>query len=402
MTTIRPLGGRVAGHGPRVFLSQERGKSERMTNFEGTDRSMIVDGREISDATECYVIAEVGHNHQGSLQTCKELFDEAKACGADAVKLQKRHNHELYTREFFDKPYENENSFGLTYGEHREALEFGKAEYKELQDYADEIGITFFATAFDHPSVDFLASLNVPAFKVASADLTNLPLLRHIASIGKPLILSTGAATLEDVDRAFEAVTAENTDVAVLQCTAGYPAAWDELDLRVIETYRERFPEAVVGLSGHDNGISMPVVAYVLGARIVEKHFTLNRAMKGTDHRFSLEPQGFRKMVRDLRRTRRGLGSSEKRMFPSEAEPAIKMAKKLVAARDLPAGHRLRADDIAFKSPGDGLPPYELERIVGGVLRQAVTEDTAFGLEMLEEQEPQAAAVAETVPSHER
>jgi sialic acid synthase len=361
---------------------------------------MTIDGREISDATDCYVIAEVGHNHQGSVETCKELFDEARACGADAVKLQKRHNRLLYTREFFDKPYENENSFGLTYGEHREALEFDKAQYKELQDYADDIGISFLATAFDHPSVDFLASLNIPAFKVASADLTNLPLLRHVAEIGKPMILSTGAATLEDVDRAYEAVTAINDRVALLQCTAGYPASWDELDLHVIETYRERFPSAVVGLSAHDNGIAMPVVAYVLGARIVEKHFTLNRAMKGTDHRFSLEPQGLRKMVRDLRRTRRGLGSPEKRMYPSEVEPAIKMGKKLVAGRDLPAGHRLRPDDVALKSPGDGLPPYELERVVGYVLREAVVEDTAIRLEMLDEEE--AATVAGAGRSHER
>jgi sialic acid synthase len=362
---------------------------------------MTIDGREISDATDCYVIAEIGHNHQGSIDTCKELFDEAKACGADAVKLQKRDNRQLYTREFFEKPYENENSYGLTYGEHREALEFGKAEYKELQDYADEIGISFFATAFDHPSIDLLASLNMPAYKVASADLTNLPLLRHIAEVGKPMILSTGAATLEDVERAYEAVTDVNDRVALLQCTAGYPAAWDELDLRVIETYRERFPSAVVGLSGHDNGISMPVVAYVLGARIVEKHFTLNRAMKGTDHRFSLEPQGLRKMVRDLRRTRRGLGSAEKRMFPSEAEPAIKMGKKLVAARDLPPGYRIRAEDVALKSPGDGLPPYELERIVGRTLLEAVVEDTTLRLEMFEE-EAEAAAVGGAIRSDER
>jgi sialic acid synthase len=380
--------------------SQETRQQEREMDGGRPGRTMTIDGREISDESDCYVIAEVGHNHQGSLETCKELFDEAKASGADAVKLQKRDNHGLYTREFFDKPYENENSFGLTYGEHREALEFGKAEYKELQDYADEIGISFFATAFDHASVDFLAGLNMPAFKVASADLTNLPLLRQIADTGKPMILSTGAATLEDVDRAYEAVSAINDDVAVLQCTAGYPAAWDELDLRVIETYRERFPEAVVGLSGHDNGISMPVVAYVLGARIVEKHFTLNRAMKGTDHRFSLEPQGLRKMVRDLRRTRRALGNGDKHIYASEVEPAIKMGKKLVAARDLPAGHRLSAEDVALKSPGDGLPPYELDRLVGARLRESLTKDSTITLEMLDVAE--AAAVAETARSHDR
>jgi N-acetylneuraminate synthase/sialic acid synthase len=404
MATIFPSGEPVAPPKQEEcslrFSSQEKDDPERKMDGSRTDRTLTIDGREISDATECYVIAEVGHNHQGSVDTCKELFDEAKACGADAVKLQKRDNRLLYTRDFFEKPYENENSFGLTYGEHREALEFDKAQYKELQDHADDIGITFLATAFDHPSVDFLASLNMPAFKVASADLTNLPLLRHVAEIGKPMILSTGAATLEDVDRAYEAVTAINHHVALLQCTAGYPAAWDELDLRVIETYRERFPSAVVGLSGHDNGISMPVVAYVLGARIVEKHFTLNRAMKGTDHRFSLEPQGLRKMVRDLRRTRRGLGSPEKRMYPSEVEPAIKMGKKLVAGRDLPAGHRLRPGDIALKSPGDGLAPYELERVVGCLLRERVSEDTTLRLEMLEE-EAEAATVAGSGRSHE-
>jgi sialic acid synthase len=366
------------------------------------DRALTIDGREISDESDCYVIAEIGHNHQGSVDTCKELFDEAKACGANAVKLQKRDNRLLYTREFFEKPYENENSYGLTYGEHREALEFGRAEYKELQDYADEIGISFFATAFDHPSVDFLASLNVPAYKVASADLRNPPLIRHIAEIGKPVILSTGAATIEDVERAYEIASAVNSQVAVLQCTAGYPASWDELDLRVVETYRELFPSAVVGLSSHDSGIAMPVVAYVLGARIVEKHFTLNRAMKGTDHRFSLEPQGLRKMVRDLHRTRRGLGNPEKRMYSSEVEPSIKMGKKLVAARDLPAGYRLRPADIALKSPGDGLPPYEFERIVGRTLLEAVVEDTTLHLEMFKEEEAEAATVGGAVQSDER
>jgi sialic acid synthase len=357
-------------------------------------RVLTIAGREVSDATDCYVIAEVGHNHQGSVDTCKELFDEAKACGADAVKLQKRSNRTLYTREFFEKPYENENSFGVTYGEHREALELGAAEYKDLQEYADEIGIAFFATAFDLESADFLAGLNMPAYKIASADVKNLPLLRHVASIGKPMIISTGAAELDDVRRGFETAAEINSQVGLLQCTAGYPAAWDELDLRVIQTYRELFPRAVVGLSSHDNGISMPVAAYTLGARIVEKHFTLNRTMKGTDHRFSLEPQGMRKLVRDLHRTRRALGDGTKRMYASEAEPAIKMGKKLVAARDLAAGHRLEPDDVAFKSPGDGLPPFELDRVVGSTLREDLAEDSPLSLELLEgaQREPAAAA----------
>jgi sialic acid synthase len=355
-----------------------------------SDRQLRIDDFEISDASDCYVIAEIGHNHQGSVESAKKLFDAAKAAGAHAVKLQKRDNRSLYTHELFNKPYDNESSYGATYGEHREYLEFGRAEYQELKAYAAEIGITFFATPFDLRSADFLAELDMPAYKVASADLINTPLLRHVAAIGEPVILSTGGATLDDVRRGYDTVAEINPQVAVLQCTAGYPAEWDELDLRVIGTYRELFRSAVVGLSSHDNGIAMAVAAYVLGARIVEKHFTLNRALKGTDHRFSLEPQGLRKMVRDLTRTRVALGDGSKTMYTSETEPIVKMAKKLVAARDLPAGHTLTADDLAMKSPGDGLPPYELDRLVGRTLRHPVREDSALTFELLEELLPEA------------
>jgi N-acetylneuraminate synthase/sialic acid synthase len=358
-----------------------------------TPRALRIGDFEISDASDCFVIAEIGHNHQGKLQHAHDLFDEAKACGAHAVKLQKRDNRSLYTKDLFNRPYENENSYGATYGEHREALEMGKAEYEDLKAHAAEIGVTFFATAFDIRSADFLAELDMPMYKIASADLINTPLLRHVAKIGKPMILSTGGATLEDVRRGYETAAEINPQVSLLQCTAGYPAAWDELDLRVISTYRDLFPDAVVGLSSHDNGIAMAVAAYVLGARIVEKHFTLNRALKGTDHVFSLEPQGLRKLVRDLKRTRIALGDGTKTMYPSETAPIIKMAKKLVAARDLPAGHTLTDADIAMKSPGDGLPPYELDRLLGRTLRHPVQEDSALTFELLEELIPEAEKV---------
>jgi sialic acid synthase len=351
-------------------------------------RTLRIGDHVISDRSDCYVIAEIGHNHQGSVEQAKRLFDEAKACGADAVKLQKRDNRSLYTQEYFYKPYEHENSFGRTYGEHREALEFDRPEYEELKAYAEEIRIGFFATAFDFRSADFLAELDMPAYKMASGDLTNTPLLRHVAEFGKPMIISTGAATLDDVRRAYETVAEINQEVAILQCTAGYPVAFEELDLRVIDTYRDLFPSSVIGLSSHDNGIAMALAAYVLGARIIEKHFTLNRAMKGTDHSFSLEPQGLRKMIRDLRRARVALGDGTKNMYPSESDAAVKMGKKLVAARDLPAGHALRPEDIALKSPGDGLPPYELDRFVGRSLRHPVTKDTGLTFELLEEMLP--------------
>ena len=355
-------------------------------------RSLTIDGFEISDSSDCYVIAEVGHNHQGSLTQAMLLFEAAAKAGAHAVKLQKRENRTLYTRELLDKPYDNENSFGATYGQHRDALEFGKAEYLELKDYAEDLGITFFSTAFDFASADFLADLDMPAYKIASGDLTNTPLLRYVAEIGKPIVFSTGHGTLDDVRRAHETVAEINPDVAILQCTAGYPADWSELDLRVIQTYRDEFPDTIVGFSGHDNGIAIAVAAYALGARIIEKHFTLNRAMRGTDHAFSLEPQGLAKLVRDLKRARMAFGQREKTIYPSEVPAATKMAKKIVARRELPAGHLLTVEDLALKSPGDGMPPYELDRVVGMRLREPLVEDQALTWEMLEPSEEGAGA----------
>lgn len=339
------------------------------------ERRLIIDGQEISEDSNCYVIAEIGHNHQGNMETARELFRAAKECGANAVKLQKRDNRALYTREMFNKSYENENSFGNTYGEHREFLEFGLSEYQQLKDYARELGITFFATAFDFPSADFLAKLDTPAFKIASGDLRNIPLLKYVAGFQKPMVVSTGGGTIDDVKRAYDAVMPINTQLCILQCTAGYPCAFEEMNLRVISTFREQFPDIVVGLSSHDNGIAMVVAAYVLGARVIEKHFTLNRAMKGTDHAFSLERAGLRRVVRDLQRARVALGDGVKATYSSERAPLLKMGKKLVAARDLPANHVLGLDDVAIKSPSDGTPPYELDRVLGRKTVRPLSED---------------------------
>jgi sialic acid synthase len=336
-------------------------------------RRLIIDGVVIGDDEPCYVIAEIGHNHQGDVEQAKRLIDAAKDCGANAVKLQKRSNQTLYTREFYQQPYDNELSFGRTYGEHREALEFDKAQYGELLAYAREAGITLFATAFDFESADELAELGAPAFKFASGDLKNTPLQRHVAAFGKPMLLSTGGATMADVDRAVDTILPVNDQVAVLQCTAAYPADVEDLNLSVITTLRERFPRLVIGLSDHQNGIAMAVVAYMLGARVIEKHFTLDHALKGRDHAFSLMPEGLRRLVRDVHRVPAALGDAEKRPLPVEAEPLEKMGKKLVASRDLELGHVLARDDLAIKSPGDGgLPPYELDRLVGRRLRRPV------------------------------
>jgi N-acetylneuraminate synthase/sialic acid synthase len=347
-------------------------------------RELTIAGRRIADDTDCFVIAEIGHNHQGNLATAKKMFEAAAECGVDAVKLQKRDNRTLYTRSMYEKPYDNENSFGATYGAHREALEFGQGEYEELQACAKELDLVFMATAFDEPSADFLERLDMPAYKIASGDLRNTPLLQHVAAFGKPMIISTGAAQMEDVLRARDAIMPINPRLAILQCTAAYPADFDQLDLRVIESYRAAFPSLVIGLSGHDNSISVAVAAYVLGGRILEKHFTLNRAMKGTDHAFSLEPVGMRKLVRDLQRTRVALGDAVKKTYPTEKSALAKMGKTLVAARALPVGHVVTEADVSARSPGDGLAPHEIGRVLGRRLCRPLGEHEAYTLDALD------------------
>lgn len=327
-----------------------------------------------------FVIAEVGHNHQGDLDTCKELIKAAADAGASAVKLQKRDNKSLYTPEAFNAPYESENAFGRTYGEHREFLEFGELEYRECMAYAKECGILFFATAFDFKSSDFLNNLEVPAFKVASGDLKSLPLIEYIASLGKPIILSTGGGTLEDIDRAVSILDTSGTDYAILQCTAAYPPSYEELNLRVIPEFIKRYPRAIIGYSGHDSGISMSLVAYVLGARIIEKHFTLNRAMKGTDHAFSLEPQGMKKLVRDLDRAFIAQGDGVKKTFESEKKPLEKMGKALYASREVQQGEVIELTDVELRSPAMGLEPLHLQSLVGKKLARGIRKHEPFVL----------------------
>jgi sialic acid synthase len=343
---------------------------------------LFVDGRRIAADEPAYVIAEIGHNHQGELEKAKDLIHAAKECGVDAVKFQKRDNRRLFTRAFYESPYDNENSFGATYGEHREALELDPSEWFELSRYSREQGVAFVAAAFDEPSADFLAELGVDAFKFASGDLLNVPFLRYVAAVGKPLFLSTGGGTVEDIDRAVEAILPLNAQLCVLHCTASYPADVEDLNLSVITTLGERYPDLVIGLSDHHNGIAMAPVAYMLGARAFEKHFTLNHAWKGTDHAYSLMPDGMRRFVRDLQRVPHALGDGFKRRLPSEERPLVKMGKKLVAARDFPAGHVVAPGDLVAKSPADGgLPPYELDRLLGKRLLRPLALEQDVSLE---------------------
>ena len=184
-----------------------------------------------------FIIAEIGHNHQGSIEKAKKLIYEAKVCGANAVKLQKRSNKNLYTKEMFDSIYNSENSYAKTYGEHREYLEFNKDQYLELKKYSEELGIIFFSTPFDFESIDFLEKIDVPCYKIASADVTNLTLQEKLSETGKPIILSTGACELDDIKRAHEVITKKNENLYILHCTASYPADVKDMNLNCIKDF---------------------------------------------------------------------------------------------------------------------------------------------------------------------
>lgn len=311
-------------------------------------RELIIDGRRIGDDEPCYVIAEIGNNHGGDIRTACDLIDAAADAGAHAVKFQRRQNQTLYSRELLDKPYDNPHSFGPTYGTHREALELPAEAYASLVVRAYKRGVACFATAFDERSADDLElHMEPPAYKIHSGGLTDTALLRHVACLGKPVILSTGGGSLREIDAAVATLLAHTSRIAVLHCTASYPCDYAELNLRCIQTLRERYPEVVIGWSGHDNGIAMSVAAYTLGARIIEKHFTLNRTMKGTDHAFSLEPAGLKKLCRDLARARVALGDGVKRCYPSEVGPISKM-------RRVPTAHGLQiTGDQTWASASD-------------------------------------------------
>lgn len=335
-----------------------------------------IDGKRITDDSKAYVIAEIGNNHMGDIEVCKQLFLEAKHCGADAVKLQKRNNKKLFTKEVYDRPYDNPNSYGKTYGEHREYLEFDYDQYRELQKYCKKINITFFATAFDIDSADFLESLDIPAYKIASWDIVNIPLIKHIACFDKPIILSTGGANLKDIFRAVTEIEEIHQKVAILHCIADYPAKSEDIKIETIELLMREFSDYIVGYSCHYNGILMAEAAYIHGARIIEKHFTLDHTWRGTDHALSLEPAGFAKLCRDLKRLYLALDSRTERL-PCEDPVIKKMGNAIHPARTIKKGSVITENDIAIKAPQEGILPYDYDKVLGKIaVSEISTADT--------------------------
>jgi len=279
----------------------------------------------VGDDQPCFIVAEIGINHNGDVDLAKRLISVALAAGCDAIKFQKRTVDVVYTQEELAKP--RENPFGPTNGDLKYGLEFEQEEYEEINAFCKSVKMLWFASPWDEASVDFLEAFRIPVYKIASASLTDDRLLRHIRATGKPVILSTGMSTYAEIDHAVEVLGKE--DLILMHATSTYPATYDELNLRAIPAMAERYG-VPVGYSGHETGIPTSVCAAALGACCVERHITTDRSMWGSDHAASLEPNGISRLVRDIRLWEQAKGDGIKRVYEREV-PVIKKLRRVRA-----------------------------------------------------------------------
>ena len=348
-------------------------------------RAFVVAGRTIAPGRPAFVIAEAGVNHNGDPALARKLIDAAADSAADAVKFQTFRTAALTSRTAPKAAYQIESTGAAeSQSEMLSRLELSADVLRSLQAHAGARRIVFFSTPFDEASADTLATLGVPLFKIPSGEITNLPLLRHVAAKGKPIILSTGMSTLDEVADALAAMReAADVPVAILHCVSAYPAPVGEVNLKAMDTLRERFG-CPVGLSDHTLGLEIPIAAVARGAVIVEKHLTLDKGLPGPDHRASLEPGEMVALVRGVRNVEAALGDGAKRPMPSELDTRRVARKSLVAARQIRAGEELVKDAVAIKRPGTGVSPAELERALGRRVRRDLAADDVIDWTVLE------------------
>jgi len=322
-----------------------------------------------------YVIAEIGNNHGGSVELAYKMVESAANCGVNAVKFQRRNNSTLFTDSFYNTPYINPNSFGSTYGEHREYLELPYESLIDLRHYTARCGLDFICTPFDLISVGEVANLKPDKIKIASSDIVYRELVQAIDSHDYPIIASTGCAGQEDIDRLLQWVT---KPITILHCISAYPAKAEMLNLRFISRLIDSYGGVnTIGYSDHEVGIQACILAYTLGARVFEKHFTLDRSAKGTDNAFSLEPAGLAKLTRNLQNIDLMLGDGFKSPQPNELEPMAKMRKTIVAKEALPVGSFISHSSVCYKVTGalTGYRPYEIDDIVGRKVKKIILKN---------------------------
>jgi N-acetylneuraminate synthase/sialic acid synthase len=304
----------------------------------------MFDSKYIGD--EPFIIAEIGQNHQGDLDKAREYIRVFAFEGADAVKFQTRNNKHLFSRDAYEASYDSENAFAETYGAHREHLELKPEWLPILKEDCIKYGVKFMSTPFDEPSLELLKQIDVDILKIASFDLGNLPFIHRIARMGKPVVMSVGGGKVDQIRSSVEVLLEHHDEVAILHCVSEYPCAYNRLGLDNIERLIAEFPQCTIGSSDHFNGTLSGPVAYLKGARVFEKHVTMNRSWKGTDHSFALEPEGFRKFVRDIKRVRHMLPPKPADDLGNE-RVFKKLGKSLIAYADIKAGDVLTLDSLS-------------------------------------------------------
>ena len=315
-----------------------------------------------------FIIAEAGVNHNGSLELAKKLIEKAKEVGADAVKFQTFKAENVISSHAPMAEYQKKNlGKEMSQIEMIKKLELSYDDFKILKEYCDEVGITFLSSPFDVESARFLANLGMEIFKIPSGEITNYPLLKEIGSYGKKVILSTGMADLGEIEDALDVLISSGTkreNITVLHCTSEYPAPYEEVNLRAMLTIKDAF-KVRVGYSDHTEGIEIPIAAVALGAEVIEKHFTLDKNLPGPDHKASLEPEEFKRMVTAIRNVERALGTGIKKPSPSELKNRKVVRKSIVAKRRIKKGEIFTEENITTKRPEGGLSPMMWKKVLG-------------------------------------
>lgn len=334
--------------------------------------------------SKIFIIAEAGVNHNGSLKLAKKLVDLACAAGADAVKFQTFKTEELVTLSAPKAEYQKRTVPGKSQYEMLKKLELSQKDFVELFKYCKKKGIMFLSTPFDAQSASFLHKLGMKIFKISSGELTNHPLIRQIATYGKPIILSTGMATLKEVGKAVkEAHKVANRRITLLHCTSNYPARPEDVNLRAMQTLGRTF-KVPAGYSDHTEGLIIPIAAAALGAAVIEKHFTLDKSLPGPDHQVSLSPAELKEMICSIRTVELAQGDGVKKPTKEEASTRKLARKSIVARAYIERSNIIQPDMLACKRPGHGLPPVYLDRVIGRKAKTAISADQLIRLSMLE------------------
>ncbi|XP_038071002.1 sialic acid synthase-like [Patiria miniata] len=336
----------------------------------------LAPGRMIGGDHPCFIIAEIGQNHQGDIKIAKQMIKIAKEAGADCAKFQKSELQYKFNKAALARPYNSKNSFGRTYGEHKRFLEFSHAQYKELKEYAAEVGIYFTASGMDEAAMEFLHQLDVPFFKVGSGDTNNLPFLTRSAKKGRPMVVSSGMQSMDTMRTVYKTLKAEDVNFCILQCTSAYPLEPEDVHLRIIQEYQKEFPDIPIGYSGHESGKTITLGAIAMGAKVVERHITMDKTWKGSDHEASLEPQELKELVAEIRFLERALGSRVKEMRACELACHNKLGKSVVAAKPITSDTVLTEEMLTVKvAEPKGYPPEKIYSLIGRKIKRDLEYD---------------------------